>query len=152
APPMLLMLGLTERRIPWFAYHAPWRWWLLGAVGIGIFPPLFTLGLAHTNPVTAAILSSTSPAVTAVVGWIAFRLPMAGRMIPGILLAILGCAYAAYDPDLAGLPFDQHGGEIVIIAASACWSWYSIAAQRWMPGCSQLRIAGITTSLGSLIL
>src|SRR5215831_17564964 len=71
-PPMLLALRLMERDTPWFAGFAPWRWWILGAVGIGLFPPLFTLGLAHTNPITAAILSSTSPAITAIVGWVAF--------------------------------------------------------------------------------
>ena len=67
-PPMLVLLRLTERDLPWYAGFAPWRWWLLGMVGIGFFPPLYTVGLAHCNPVTAAILSSTSPAITAIVG------------------------------------------------------------------------------------
>jgi drug/metabolite transporter (DMT)-like permease len=151
-PPMLALLHLTERDLPWFAGFAPWRWWVLGIIGIGFFPPLYTVGLAHCNPVTAAILSSTSPAVTAVVGRLGFRLPIPARMIPGILLTILGCAYATYDPGLGGLPFDLRGGEVLIIAASACWSWYSIAAQRWLPGCSQLRIAGVTTTTGTVVL
>jgi drug/metabolite transporter (DMT)-like permease len=151
-PPMLLALRLMERDTPWFAGFAPWRWWILGAVGIGLFPPLFTLGLAHTNPITAAILSSTSPAITAIVGWVAFRLPIPLRMVPGIGLTVLGCAYATYDPALAGMPFDLRGGEILIIAASACWSWYSITVQRWLTGCSQLRIAGVTTATGAVVL
>ena len=145
-PPMLVLLRLTERDLPWYAGFAPWRWWILGVVGIGFFPPLYTVGLDHCNPVTAAILSSTSPAITAIVGRIGFRLPIPARMVPGILLTILGCGYATYDPGLGGVPFDLRGGEILIIIASACWSWYSIAAQRWLPGCTQLRIAG---ALGS---
>src|SRR4051812_47152244 len=36
-PPMLLLLRLTERDVPWFAGFAPWRWWVLGTIGIGIF-------------------------------------------------------------------------------------------------------------------
>ena len=151
-PPMLLLLRLTERDLPWFAGFAPWRWWVLGAIGIGLFPPLYTVGLDHCNPITAAILSSTSPAITALVGRIGFRLPIAARMIPGILLTVIGCAYATYDPALAGLPFDLRGGEILIIIASACWSWYSIAAQRWLTGCTQLRIAGVTTATGTVVL
>src|SRR5262249_29583936 len=51
-----------------------------------------------------------------------------------------------------GSPFDLRGGEILIIASQACWSWFSIASQRWMRGCSQLRIAGITTATGSSVL
>jgi drug/metabolite transporter (DMT)-like permease len=152
APPLLLVLGLVERDLPLLAGYPAWRWWLLGTVGIGLFPPIFTVGLAHANPITAAILSSTSPAVTAFVGRVAFRLPIPGRMIPGILLAILGCAYATYDPGRAGAPFDLRGGEILILVASGLWAWYSIAVQRWMKGCSQLRITAVTVSAGAPVL
>src|SRR5579885_600720 len=146
--PLLLMLRLSERGTPWLAGFPAWRWWALGSVGIGLFPPLYTLGLAHANPIVAAILSAASPAITAIVGRIAFRIPIARRMVPGILLAVAGCAYATYDPALAGLPFDLKGGEPLIILAACCWSWYSIAAQRWLKGCSQLRIGGMTMALG----
>jgi drug/metabolite transporter (DMT)-like permease len=151
-PAMLALLGLTEGRSSWFAGLAPWRWWLLGTVGIGMFAPLYTLGLQHSNPITAAILSSTSPAITAIVGWLFYRLPIPGRMIPGIALTIVGCVYATYDPALSGTSFDLRGGEILIIAAAACWSWYSITAQRWLLGCTQIRITGMTTLTGSFTL
>jgi drug/metabolite transporter (DMT)-like permease len=152
APLLLLLLRLSEGPLPWFAGLPGWRWWLLGAVGIGMFAPLFTLGLQHANPIMVAILSSMSPAVTAIVGRAAFGLPMPARMMPGILLAIAGCAYATYDPALPGSPFDLRGGEVLVIAAQVCWSWYSIASQRWMRGCSQLRIAGVTTMTGTTVL
>jgi len=151
-PPMLLLLRVIEGRSPWFAGMAPWRWWLLGTVGIGLFAPLFTVGIQHSNPVTAVILSASSPVVTAFVGWIAYRLPMPRKMIPGILLTIIGCAYATYDPTLSGTPFDIRGGELFIIAAQACWAWYSITAQRWLLGCSQIRITTMTTVTASATL
>jgi len=151
-PPMLLLLRVVEGRSPWFAGMAPWRWWLLGTVGIGLFAPLFTVGIQHSNPVTAVILSASSPVVTAFVGWIAYRLPMPRKMIPGILLTIIGCAYATYDPTLSGTPFDIRGGELFIIAAQACWAWYSITAQRWLLGCSQIRITTMTTVTASATL
>ena len=152
APVLVLLLRWSEGPVPWFAGLAAWRWWLLGGIGIGIFAPLFTLGLHHSNLIMVAILSSMSPAVTAIVGRVAFALPMPARMVPGILLAIAGCIYATYDPTLVGNPFDLRGGEILVIAAQVCWSWFSIASQRWMHGCSQLRIATITTVLGSVVL
>ena len=151
-PAMLALLRFTEGRSAWFAGLAPWRWWLLGTVGIGMFAPLYTLGLQHSNPITAAILSSTSPAITAIVGWLFYRLPIPTRMIPGIALTIVGCVYATYDPALSGTSFDLRGGEILIIAAAACWSWYSITAQRWLLGCTQIRITGMTTLTGSFTL
>ena len=148
-PAMLGLLWLTEGRTPWFAGLAPWRWWLLGTIGIGMFAPLYTVGIQYSNPITAAILSSTSPAITAIVGWLFYRLPIAARIIPGIVLTILGCVYATYDPRLSGTPFDLRGGEIFIIAATACWSWYSITAQRWLLGCTQMRITSMTTTTGA---
>ncbi len=151
-PAMLLLLRVVEGRTPWFAGMAAWRWWLLGTIGIGVFAPLYTLGIQHSNPVTAAILSATSPVVTAFVGWIAYRLPVPRHMIPGITLTIAGCAYTTYDPNLHGTPFDLRGGEIFIIAAQACWSWYSITAQRWLLGCSQIRITTMTTMTASATL
>jgi drug/metabolite transporter (DMT)-like permease len=151
-PAMLCLLRLIEGPMPWFAGLASWRWWLLGTIGIGLFAPLYTVGVQHSNPVTAAILSSTSPAITAIVGWLFYRLPIAPRMIPGILLTIVGCIYATYDPQLSGTPFDLRGGEILIIAATACWSWYSITAQRWLRGCTQMRIASMTTATGAFTL
>ena len=152
APVLLAVLRWKEGPVPWFAGLAGWRWWLLGGIGIGIFAPLFTLGVNHANLIMVAILSSMSPAVTAIVGRVGFAIPMPARMIPGIVLAIAGCIYATYDPTFAGNPFDLRGGEILVIAAQVCWSWYSIASQRWMHGCSQLRIAGITAVLGSVVL
>lgn len=152
ALPQLILLRWREPGLPFFAGFPAWRWWLLATVGIGIFPALFTVGLNHANPITAAILSAGSPIMTAAVGRLAFGTPIPRRMLPGVLLTVIGCIYATYDPALPGRPFDLRGGEILIIAAMACWSWYSITAQRWMRGCSQLRIAGITTALGSVVL
>jgi drug/metabolite transporter (DMT)-like permease len=152
APLLLVFLRLAEGEMPWLAGLPAWRWWLLGAIGIGMFASLYTLGLQHANPIVVAILSSASPVVTAIVGRLAFNLPIPRRMLPGIVLTIAGCVYATYDPQLPGSPFDLRGGEILVIVAQACWSWYSIASQRWMRGCSQLRIAGITTLTGSVTL
>ena len=83
APILLLFLLLfdSHRRTP---VHVPaWRLWLLGAIGIGSFAPLFTLGVAHANPVTAAIIVSTGPAVGALVAWLFFRIPAGPGDDPG---------------------------------------------------------------------
>jgi drug/metabolite transporter (DMT)-like permease len=151
-PALLILLRGSEGRMAWFAGLPAWRWWLLGTFGIGLFAPLYTLGVQYSNPITAAILSSTSPAITAIVGRLLFRLPIPGRMVPGIALTIVGCIYATYDPSLPGTPFDLRDGEFFIVGAMTCWAWYSIAAQRWLPGCTQIRISTMTTTTGSLTL
>jgi drug/metabolite transporter (DMT)-like permease len=131
---------------------APWRLGLLGAVGIGAYAGLYTLGVAHSNPVTAAILSAASPAVATVTDRVIFGRRLDRRMIPGLVLAMCGCVLATIDFSRAGSPFDLRGGEILILTAFACWSWYSTAAQRWLEGWSQLRISGTTMTIGGVAL
>jgi drug/metabolite transporter (DMT)-like permease len=131
---------------------ASWRLALLGIIGIGAYAGLYTLGVAHSNPVTAAILSAASPAVATVTDRVIFGRRLDRRMIPGLLVAMCGCVLATVDFSRAGSPFDLRGGEILILMAFACWSWYSSAAQRWLEGWSQLRISGITMSIGGVVL
>src|SRR5450432_3790518 len=69
-PFLLAALKLREpgRLLP--AGVPRWRILVLGAVGIGAFAPLFTLGVAHANPVTAAILSASGPVIALFVAWL----------------------------------------------------------------------------------
>jgi drug/metabolite transporter (DMT)-like permease len=126
------------------------RVWLLG-LALGAFVPLYTLGVAHADPNTAAIVGSTGPAVAAIVGWACFGLPFDRRMVPAIVLAMAGGILATYSPNAAGGAFDLRGGEILILLASACWAWYSLAAQRWLAQWTQLRISCITMVPGAVV-
>jgi drug/metabolite transporter (DMT)-like permease len=131
---------------------AAWRLGLLGIIGISAYAGLYTLGVAHSNPVTAAILSTASPAVATVTDRVIFGRRLDRRMIPGLVLAMCGCVLATVDFSRAGSPFDLRGGEILILAAIGCWSWYSSAAQRWLEGWSQLRISCTTMTIGGIVL
>jgi drug/metabolite transporter (DMT)-like permease len=73
-------------------------------------------------------------------------------MLPGLTLAILGCVFATVDFSRAGNPFDLRGGELLMLAAFTCWSWYSTAAQRWLGGWSQVRISCVTMTVGGVAL
>src|SRR5262249_22166039 len=93
---------------------------LLGGRGLsawaalGLFVPLYTLGVAHANPNTAAILGSTGPVVAIFVAWAGFGMKMERSMVPSIALAMAGGMLATYDPTRAGSPFDIRGGEFLI--------------------------------------
>jgi drug/metabolite transporter (DMT)-like permease len=150
-PIFLLILLLLEPSRGLGRALADWRVWLLGAVGVGLFGPLLIVGIAYTNPVTAAVLSAMAPAINVAVAWIGFRQPLERSAWPAIALAIVGGALATYDPEAAGGPFAMRGGEALMIAALACWAWYSLAAQQWLAGSTQLRIAGATIATGSVV-
>lgn len=125
-----------------------WKVWPLGIIGIGCYAAFYTIGVYNCHPITAAILSATSPAVATIVDRIVFGVPLDRRMVPAVLLAILGSALATVHFG-AGAMFDFRGGEILMVAAFACWSWYSTAAQRWCRGWTQLRITTTTMTTGS---
>ena len=76
------------------------------------------------------------------------RFGLRAKLAAGV--AILGCVVATVDFNRAGNPFDLRGGELLILAAFACWSWYSTAAQRWLAGWSQLRISCVTMTAGGI--
>src|SRR5580765_4613031 len=149
-PVFLLVVALVESRRSVAQALANWRVWALGAVGVGMFGPLLIVGFAHTNPITAAVLSAMAPAINAAVAWIGFREPLDRSTLPAIGLAIAGGVIATYDPSGADGPFALRGGEILIVGATACWAWYSLMAQRWLAGWSQLRITGLTIATGSV--
>jgi drug/metabolite transporter (DMT)-like permease len=49
------------------------------------------------------------------------------------------------------------GGELLLVMSSACWAWYSLGCQRWLPGQSQLwitagTVAPATASVGFVYL
>src|SRR5262249_18010461 len=56
-----------------------------------------------------------------------------------------------YDANGASGSFDLRGGEILILVTSACWAWYSRAAQSWLTHWSQLRISCITMVPGAVV-
>jgi len=139
-PVLLLLLRVLEPRQFDLRGLFSLRVWILGTA-LGVFVPLYTLGVAHADPNTAAIIGSMGPVIAGIVAWIGFALPIERTMWPAIVLAFAGGVLATYKP---GGGFDIRGGEFFIILGALCWNWYSLAAQRWLGHWSQLKISVIT--------
>lgn len=151
--PVILLLvllvepgGLSRRDVPW------WRLWVLGAVGIGGFASLYTIGIANSNPIVAAVIGALGPITAAVIAWVAYRVPFDRGKAPGIALAVAGAVLATWAPTETDAAFTLGGGEPLIVVAQGCWAWYSLAAQRWLAGWSQLKISGMTMATGGAVL
>lgn len=151
AIPMFLVVLLIVQRGRLLPPGLPYsRLFYLAVFGYGMFSPMFTIGVSLCHPATAAILSSSAPVISALVGRIGFGIPFDRRLIPSIVLTVLGAIIATYNPSDGGLGLT--GGEPLIILAMVMWSWYSLAAQRWLAGMSQIRITGLTLIPGALII
>ncbi len=142
-PFLWLLLFLVERRT--VAAKVPaWKQWTFGVLGNGGFAVFYTLGVQFSDPVLAAILTATGPAVAAVTDRVFFSLPLNRLMIPGVIASAIGCALASIEPNAGKAGVSFGGGEALVLLSVICWSWYSTVVQRWCPEWSQVRITFIT--------
>ena len=137
--------GRPLRRIPWRPAL------ILGAAGISISTVFLTLGVKHAGPVSASIVAATAPIVAAFVARVVFRARLGLAVLFGAVVAVAGGIVAALGSQAAGSG-ESRGGELFILAAVVLFTWYSIGAQRWLSGVSQLGITAITIMIGGLTL
>jgi drug/metabolite transporter (DMT)-like permease len=132
-PGPLLPAGINWRKVA-----------LIGGLGFGGFGGLYTIGVAHANPITAAILSAAGPVVAALVARFGYGAPLGAGTKPALALAFAGGVLAMVDWQAAGNPLVLEGGEILLLISTLCWCWYSIEAQRSLVGMSQVQITFVT--------
>jgi drug/metabolite transporter (DMT)-like permease len=149
---LLTVLTLRERTLPLHG-RLPWRhlWWL-GLIGMTMSSIMTTLGVYFSSGVSAAIVAATNPITSAITARLVQRLPLMPGIIIGTVLSTAGGLIAILDSPgmdvsaggLAGL----RGGEVLMIGANVAFTWYSIMAQHWLRGYSQLHITGLTSFSG----
>ncbi len=144
APLLWLLMKWTERNRPAPAYVPAWKQWAFGVVGNGGFAILYTVGVQFSDPILAAIVTATGPAVAAVTHRVFFRLSFNPLMVPGLIASAIGCALASISPGSGTGSITFGGGEVLIFLSLICWAWYSTVAQRWCPHWSQVRITFVT--------
>lgn len=144
APLLWLMMQFTDRSRAAPSSVPRWKQWTFGVLGNGGFAVFYTLGVQFSDPILAAIVTATAPALAAVTDRVFFRLPFNRLMVPGLIASAVGCALASVSPGsgTGGIAFG--GGELLILLSTICWAWYSTVAQRWCPDWSQVRITFVT--------
>jgi drug/metabolite transporter (DMT)-like permease len=143
---LLLVMSIRERGAP-LRRSMPWgRLLLLGFVGMSLTSLMMTLSIELSSGVSAAIASATNPISSAVTARLLHRVPLLPGIVLGAALSTAGALVAIIGG--AGAAVTLGGGELLVIAANVLWTWYSMMAQRWLAGYSQLHIAGLTAVTG----
>ncbi len=135
--------GRPLARMPWKAAL------LLGSAGIALSTVMLTLGVKYAGAVPASIVAAAAPIVAAFVARAGFGLPLALATVIGAVVAVAGGVFAALG-SASGDAGDLRGGELFILGAITLFTWYSIGAQRWLGGLSQLGITAVTIMIGAL--
>jgi len=147
---ILLLLALAfgcRRELQW----TPWlRVLRVGGIGIGLSALALVLGQRWSDPITAAVLATTSPALAALyVWWTDGERPRA-LVLAGVVLSVVGALLASIRPfeAAAGL----RGGEVLVLASLVLWVWYSRACVVELEGLSDITRGALATLAGGLVL
>lgn len=124
----------------------------LGAAMAG-FSVFYTFGVAHAHPATAAIVLMCGPIWATILAWLmlgtgtppGFTLTLV-LVVAGGVLVVLGAPGRTFGG--SGL----RGGEILLVIAQLCWSWYSIRAQQWLADRGQIALSALTSTVASVLL
>ena len=105
----------------------PWRdIALVGGLGLGTGTVLLVWGQDYSNPVTVAIIVTTLPLVSAVMGLALGQERVTAMIAVGVACAIAGGVLASLPPEGASLDF--RGGEILVAGAVVLFTWFSRAS------------------------
>jgi drug/metabolite transporter (DMT)-like permease len=117
------------------------------------FSVLYTFGVAHTHPATAAIVLMCGPLWATFLARLMLRAPTPpgfpftlALVVAGGVLVVLGT------PGRPTGGFGLEGGEVLLVIAQLCWSWYSIRAQQWLADRGQIALSALTSSVASVLL
>ncbi len=143
AVPLLVMLLMIETRATdTKAEPKPLGGlWLLGGVGILGFAISYTIGLSLAGQLQGSLIAAVSPVVGVLVAWVLRGVRPDGPMQLALLIALVGAVIGiagSQDLSRVGVP---GLGEALMVFGNVMWSWYSLAAQDWLKGWSQIRVA-----------
>ncbi|RKQ68018.1 DMT family transporter [Oceanibaculum indicum] len=120
---------------------------ILGIPGVLGFALFYSSGIYFAGPISAAIIATCSPVVATLVNWIISGTRPGREMWLAMAFAVTGGLIAVFSREPAG-PGQDHRvpllGEVLLVCGMICWSSYSVFAQRWLAGYSQLQITGFT--------
>ncbi len=141
----LIMMGRTREIL-----HAPWKdVFIIGGVALGGATITLNWGLALSNPITAAIILTSMPAVALIFGVVRGEERLSLKLVTGILLAICGGAWASLSGQSGVLGFE--GGEPLLLLSVIFFVWYSRAAVRQLPMLSATAKSGLTLAAGGVV-
>jgi drug/metabolite transporter (DMT)-like permease len=124
----------------------------LGAA-MTVFSVLYTFGVANAHPATAAIVLMCGPIWATILSRLLLRAaPPPGFYVTLVLVVCGGILVVLGTPGRVDGSLGVEGGEVLLVIAQLCWSWYSIRAQQWLADRGQMALSALTSSVASVLL
>jgi drug/metabolite transporter (DMT)-like permease len=122
---------------------------VLGTAGFAGFNLLSYAGLHHTTPQHAALIVATTPVLTVLARWRMTGERPAPALLAAIAAAFAGVALVVIGDDPAAA-LRGGTGDLLVLAAAACWVRYTLAAGDEFGGWSPLRYTALSAAAGTL--
>lgn len=144
-PFLWIFVALARERIPWRELPAG-RVAALGAA-MALFSVFYTIGIAHSHPVTASVILMCGPIVASIMARFLFRTPLDRTLLLALPVTVAGGIIVAVGaPGRWGGGMGLGGGEFLLVFAQVCWTWYSMRAQQWLAHLGQIRLSTLSSS------
>ncbi len=116
--------SVLRRTSPLWAHWK--RYALLGLLGVGCYNSLLYLALQTSTPINVTLVGASMPVFMLLVGALFFNQTVRKRQMVGALLSIIGVLVVLCRGDWQALA-QVHLvlGDVFVLIATACWSWYS---------------------------
>ncbi|POS09865.1 EamA family transporter [Burkholderia gladioli] len=140
----------TVKRAEWL------NLFLQALFGTFLFTLLMLTGVQRTSAVAAGVITSTIPAVVALFAWIFLRERPDGRALLSIALAVVGVVAInlanGHAPGAASAAGSSLVGNLLILGAVCCESFYVILSRRLTETLRPLDICAYTHLFGMLLM
>lgn len=144
-PVAVLLRAKWPPRADWPAVIA------LGICFFGLFFVLYNIAVSYTTAARASLALSTLPLQTMVVGALLGIEPLTRRKSLGVGIAILGVA-AALVSGLSAAPEGAWRGELIMVGAVLCMSFYNVWSRPFIQRCSALGFLTLGMGAGAAAL
>lgn len=143
--PLALLRGHWPARGDWPAVAG------LGLLFFFVFPILFNASLIFTTAARGALALATMPLLTLIVGALLGSEALTTRKTVGVLVTMGGVALALLS-GLAGAPRGAWRGDLLMLAAALCMTFYSIGSKTVMRRSSPIPFTTMAMGVGALAL
>lgn len=122
----------------------------LGLLGCALFPYLMYAAAQNISAVNIGIIQTLMPLFAFGLAWLAFGEGISPHMIFGSIISVLGVAVVISKGNpMQLLSTNLNCGDIIMLAATACFALYSVLLKRWrteLPVASELFIQSVTAA------
>jgi drug/metabolite transporter (DMT)-like permease len=125
---LFILLPLAWRVLrPGSGLWSHWRrFGLLSLLGVGCYNALQYLALQTSTPLNVTLVAASGPVWMLAIGALFFQAPVRRAQVQGAVLSIAGVLVVLSRGDWAQLMAVRLvTGDLFILLATACWSWYS---------------------------